>query len=106
MISVQTGSSSREYSGTQEVHVRGRSATEVSLAFTPMAAVTGTISEEAGLPAQSQALYVTLYENGLDPGVGDSAQVTPKRTFRLQVTPGRHRVFAGNGSENVRSRRY
>jgi hypothetical protein len=101
-ISVRTGSSSRKYSGAQEVHVRGRSATDVSLVFTPMAVVTGTISEEAGLPTRSQPLYVTLYGNGLDTGVADSAQVTPKRTFRLQVTPGRHRVFAGNGSENVR----
>ncbi len=68
VVSVRARGSSRKYRGTQAVHVRGRSVTEVALTFTPMAVVTGTISEEAGLPARSQPLYVTLSGNGTDPG--------------------------------------
>jgi hypothetical protein len=101
-IAVPSGSSSRNYVARQEVHVDKQSATGISLGFTPMAIVNGTVSEEAGLPPRAQSLYVGLMAAGPDDWLGDSAQVPPKTTFRLQVMPGQYRVFCGNAMENVR----
>jgi hypothetical protein len=99
-ISVLAGRLPRKYWTRQEVHVEGRSTPAISLDFAPMAVVTGTISEEPGLPARSQPLYVSLGRDDLYNW--ESARVNQKGTFRLQVVPGLYRLFAGNGSENVR----
>jgi hypothetical protein len=102
-ISVPGASEPRNYYARQAVHVERESVNGISLVFTPMAVVTGTVTEEPNLPPRSQPLVVRFESDNAENIAEGSAQVLPKAAFRLQVTPGRYWVMAGNWSENVRS---